>query len=360
MIIDIGHVELCVKDASQASLLYHGALNFSLLKKTVLSEDGWFSSRYLMRHNNINLLLTSSSSQCHQYHRHVAKHGDSISNLTLIVTDIDAIAARARECGIDVAYSTDSYDIYGSRKQLQLKMFGSVTHTIIADNTGLSHENSSDLFSDKGLAAEQLAPENLFQRLDHVAICIEAGEFDYWLQVYTSVFSMAIIHTEEVLTESSGMKSCVLASSNGAVKLVLTAPLSGSKKSQIQEFIDNNGGAGIQHLAFETADIVSAIDTINSNNIQLLRVPGSYYTQLEQDGLDMIDIKKLLQPRNILLDTDVDGQLYQAFTLPLYDKPTFFLELIQRDGSQGFGSRNIRALFKAVELEQARRSLDVE
>jgi len=203
-------------------------------------------------------------------------------------------------------------------------------------------------------------PKRLFQALDHVVGNVELGKMDQWVNFYNNVMgfvNMAEFIGDDIATEYSALMSKVVANGNHRVKFPLNEPAVGKRKSQIDEFLEFYQGAGAQHLALATNDILQTVDVLRSHGIEFLNTPDSYYEDPElraRIGEVRAPIEEL-QKRGILVDRDEDGYLLQIFTTPIGDRPTVFFELIERHGSLGFGKGNFKALFEAIEREQERR-----
>lgn len=189
--------------------------------------------------------------------------------------------------------------------------------------------------------------------VDHIAICLPEYEFETIVERYQNSFGLQISHDEYVHTGTTAMNSRVLSDGSGSTRLVFMQPRPAQEQSQIQKFIDNHGGAGIQHIAFQVPDIVSAALRLKEKGIELLPVPDNYYDSLAARIPKMSHKTDTLKSAHTLVDEDNDGLLLQAFTRPLFGGDTIFLELIERQGSNGFGSGNIKALFQAVERDMA-------
>jgi 4-hydroxyphenylpyruvate dioxygenase len=203
-------------------------------------------------------------------------------------------------------------------------------------------------------------PKRIFQALDHVVGNVELGRMDQWVDVYNRIMgftNMAEFVGEDIATEYSALMSKVVASGNHRVKFPLNEPAAGKKRSQIDEYLAFYDGPGAQHLALATNDILTTVDVLRSKGVQFLETPGSYYSDPElraRIGNVRVPVEEL-QSRGILVDRDEDGYLLQIFTKPIGDRPTVFFEFIERHGSLGFGLGNFRALFEAIEREQAKR-----
>jgi 4-hydroxyphenylpyruvate dioxygenase len=210
------------------------------------------------------------------------------------------------------------------------------------------------------IAARPGQPKRLFQALDHIVGNVELGKMDEWVAFYNKVMgftNMAEFIGDDIATDYSALMSKVVANGNHRVKFPLNEPAIAKKKSQIDEYLEFYRGAGAQHLAVATNDILASVDALRDNGVEFLDTPASYYEDPElraRIGQVRVPIEEL-QRRGILVDRDEDGYLLQIFTKPLGDRPTVFFELIERHGSLGFGKGNFKALFEAIEREQERR-----
>ena len=203
-------------------------------------------------------------------------------------------------------------------------------------------------------------PKRLFQALDHIVGNVELGHMDEWVDFYNRVMgftNMAEFIGDDIATDYSALMSKVVANGNHRVKFPLNEPAVAKKKSQIDEYLDFYRGAGAQHLAVATNDILASVDALRANGVEFLDTPDSYYEDPElRDRIGKVRVPiEELQQRGILVDRDEDGYLLQIFTKPLGDRPTVFFELIERHGSLGFGKGNFKALFEAIEREQDKR-----
>ena len=262
----------------------------------------------------------------------VARHGTSIKQVSFHVDDVEATVKRAIAAGAKV--------LFNSASNASIEIYPGLVHQIW--NGDLDQEQ---IYSDTS-GFEVLA-------IDHLAICLPEHEFGLITDRYRDIFELHTSHEEYVVTGVSAMNSVVLTDENEATKLVFMQPQDGPKKSQIQTFIDEFGGAGVQHIAFEVKDIVHNASWMMGNGLEMLQVPGTYYDELSSEMNELPYPLESLQSANILVDEDKGGQLLQAFTKPVFERKTVFIELVERRGSKGFGSGNIKSLFKAVEREMA-------
>jgi 4-hydroxyphenylpyruvate dioxygenase len=290
---------------------------------------------------------------------HHRRHGDGVVDIALEVPDVDRCIAHARAQGAAVVEEPhDLTDEHGTVRLAAVGAYGDTRHTLV-DRSRYTGPYLPGYVACRSDAPES-APRRLFQALDHVVGNVELGRMDEWVDFYNRVMgftNMAEFVGDDIATEYSALMSKVVASGNHRVKFPLNEPAVGRKRSQIDEFLDFYAGSGAQHVALATADIVTAVDTLRARGVEFLDTPDSYYDDPElraRIGAVRVPIEEL-QRRGILVDRDEEGYLLQIFTKPVGDRPTVFFELIERHGSLGFGKGNFRALFEAIEREQARR-----
>lgn len=349
MITKISHIEFCVANLVQATFFYEKIFELNRLSSSAsIAPSGIF--RNFLFQNDIKLVLSTSLDHNNSIAKHIAKHSEGVKDIAFIVSDTEEVFERAIKNNAKIIDAPSSRMVQGNKITIaKISGVGTIEHTLVS-----------------GISATNLVPEllgftqqiysrsstGLFKSFDHVAMCVSKKSLARWIDWYANIFDLVESHEENVDTGESGMNSKVLESRNGSVKLVFTEPMEQYEKSQIQEFIDHNNGPGVQHLAFKTEDIVSAVNRLNNLGLEFLQAPKNYYENL----LTNTDLQREIiafQVNNILVDKDSHGYLFQAFTRPVQTRPPFFLELIQRQGSKGFGHNNIKSLFKMKEMEQA-------
>ncbi|HVV18828.1 MAG TPA: 4-hydroxyphenylpyruvate dioxygenase [Pseudonocardiaceae bacterium] len=286
---------------------------------------------------------------------HHRAHGDGVVDLALEVGDVDRCVEHARSQGATVV--TEPHDVtdeYGTVRMATIAAYGDTRHTLVDRHgyqgpylPGYQHRDSEPT-------------RRMFQAVDHCVGNVELGKMDYWVEWYHRVMgftNMAEFIGDDIATDYSALMSKVVACGNHRVKFPLNEPAVSKHKSQIDEYLEFYGGAGVQHIALATNDILDTVDRMTAAGVEFLDTPDSYYEDPElraRIGEVRVPIEEL-QRRNILVDRDEDGYLLQIFTRPIGDRPTVFYELIERHGSLGFGKGNFKALFEAIEREQARR-----
>ncbi|HZZ47320.1 MAG TPA: 4-hydroxyphenylpyruvate dioxygenase [Pseudonocardia sp.] len=284
------------------------------------------------------------------------RHGDGVGDIALAVPDVDRCVAQARAQGATVLVEPhDETDEYGTVRTAALATYGDTRHTLV--DRSRYHGPYLPGYQYREVAGT--GPQTV-QALDHVVGNVELGAMDEWVDYYRRVMgftNMAEFVGADIATEYSALMSKVVASGNHLVKFPLNEPARGKRASQIDEFLRYYGGPGAQHLALATSDILAAVDRLRAAGVEFLATPDSYYDDPElraRIGAVRVPVEDL-KARGILVDRDEDGYLLQIFTAPFGDRPTVFFELIERHGSAGFGKGNFRALFEAIEREQARR-----
>jgi 4-hydroxyphenylpyruvate dioxygenase len=284
------------------------------------------------------------------------EHGDAVADVALDVPDVDRCVARARQAGARVLVEPhDATDEHGIVRIAAIAAYGDVRHSLV------NRSRYAGPYLPGYQARHAPAPgPRIVEALDHVVGNVELGAMDTWVEFYRRVMgftNMAEFVGSDIATEYSALMSKVVASGNHVVKFPLNEPAEGRKRSQIDEFLRFHQGPGVQHLALATRDIVAAVDRLRAAGVEFLATPDTYYDDpalRARIGRVRVPVAEL-RARGILVDRDSDGYLLQIFTAPFGDRPTVFFELIERHGSAGFGKGNFRALFEAIEREQARR-----
>jgi 4-hydroxyphenylpyruvate dioxygenase len=288
-------------------------------------------------------------------------HGDGVADIALEVPDVDKCVARAREMGARVVREPENIsDEFGTVRIAAIATYGDTLHSLVDRSAYNGPYLPGYEARTTVVTRREGEPKRLFQALDHVVGNVELGKMDEWVDFYNGVMgfvNMAEFIGEDIATDYSALMSKVVANGNHRVKFPLNEPAVGKRKSQIDEFLEFYQGAGAQHLALATNDILKTVDILREHGIEFLKTPDSYYEDPElraRIGEVRVPIEEL-QKRAILVDRDEDGYLLQIFTAPIGDRPTVFFELIERHGSLGFGKGNFKALFEAIEREQERR-----
>jgi 4-hydroxyphenylpyruvate dioxygenase len=292
---------------------------------------------------------------------HHRRHGDGVVDIALEVPDVDRCITHARAEGATVLDEPhDVTDEHGTVRLASIAAYGDTRHTLVDRSRYDGPYLPGFVERTSTRRRREGAPRRIFQALDHVVGNVELGHMDEWVDYYNRILgftNMAEFIGDDIATEYSALMSKVVASGNHRVKFPLNEPAPGKKKSQIDEYLEFYRGPGAQHLALATNDILLAVDTLLAEGVEFLATPDSYYEDPQlraRIGKVRMPIEEL-HSRGILVDRDEDGYLLQIFTKPIGDRPTVFFEFIERHGSLGFGKGNFRALFEAIEREQAKR-----
>jgi 4-hydroxymandelate synthase len=296
----------------------------------------------------INLVLTQAVAEDSGTASYVQAHGDGVANLGLRVPDARAAFAEAVRRG---ARSVRPPEVSDGVVTAAIIGFGDVVHTFVERPSGVDARALPGLAS-RGAPAG--GADLGLHRIDHIAVCLEAGQLGPTIDFYERVLDFRTIYREHIVVGGQAMNSQVVATEHGGVVLTMLEPDVTRQSGQIDQFIKDHGGAGVQHLALATDDVVGSVAEMGRRGVEFLRTPGAYYDLLA----DRMELAKhsvaALRELNILVDEDHDGQLYQIFGRSTHPRNTFFFEVIERAGAHTFGSGNIKALYEAVEAEQAR------
>jgi 4-hydroxyphenylpyruvate dioxygenase len=316
---------------------------------------------YVLRSGAVRFVLTGGVDPDSPLIAHHAVHGDSVRDIALEVPDVDRCIAQARAVGATVLEEPhDVSDEHGTVRTAAIATYGDTRHSLV-DRSGYSGPYLPGFVARTSAYRKRPGtPRRLFQALDHVVGNVELGRMDEWVEFYRRVMgftNMAEFIGDDIATDYSALMSKVVADGTRKVKFPLNEPAVSARKSQIDEYLEFYGGPGAQHVAVATNDILASVDAMRAAGVEFLDTPDSYYDDPElraRIGNVRAPIEEL-KARKILVDRDEDGYLLQIFTKPVQDRPTVFFELIERHGSLGFGKGNFKALFQAIEREQARR-----
>lgn len=351
----IDHIEFWVGNARQAAAFFASAFGFDILAYAGPETGVPDRASYVLTQGDVRFVVTAGLHPDSPVATHAQAHGDGVRDIAFVVEGAAAAyqAALVRGAAGVRAPWTEA-DASGRVVRATVATYGETHHTFVErdDYTGLfapGYEPSE--------LGQPVGPEVGLLRIDHVVANVEEGRLEAWVDFYARVFGFdQLVHfdDETISTEYSALMSTVVWDGSKVV-LPINEPAKGLRRSQIQEFLDCYGGPGVQHIALRTDDIVTTVRALRDRGVRFLRVPGTYYeAALERmAGIDLPwdDLAEL----GILADRDHDGHLLQVFTETIGDRPTLFFEIIQREGSRGFGAGNFKALFEAIEREQERR-----
>jgi 4-hydroxyphenylpyruvate dioxygenase len=346
------HIEFYVGNAKQSAYYYQAAWGYELIAYAGPETGVREKSSYVLRQGKITLVLSTALNPDHEIAQHVLKHGDGVKFLSLWVDDATAAFNETTKRGARPFMKPTSYkDEFGEVIMSGIYTYGETIHRFV------ERKNYSGPFL-PGFKAPVHKMNTSSVGLLHVDHCVgnvELGAMNTWVEFYEKVMGFQLLLTfddKDISTEYSALMSKVVSNGNGYVKFPINEPAEGKKKSQIEEYLDFYRGAGVQHIAVATHDIIKTVTELRNRGIEFLYVPETYYDDvLDRVGEideDLEELKKL----NILIDRDEEGYLLQLFTKPVEDRPTLFYEIIQRKGAKSFGKGNFKALFESIEREQ--------
>jgi 4-hydroxyphenylpyruvate dioxygenase len=349
------HIEFYVGNAKQSSMYYRTAFGFQLVAYRGPETGTRDRASYVLEQDTVRLVLTTPLRSTGPVAAHLAKHGDGVRDLALWVDD----ARRAFELAVSrgaqaVQEPAVLHDDMGEVVTAAIQTYGDTIHSLV------ERRNYRGAFMPGYVRAEsRWAPPPVgLKYVDHCVGNVELGAMNRWVSFYERVmgfYNLISFDDKDISTEYSALMSKVVSNGNGRIKFPLNEPAKGKRKSQIDEYLEFYGGPGVQHIAIATDDIVQTVTRLRDHGVEFLRVPATYYDSvIERVGKIDEDIAPLRE-LGILVDRDDEGYLLQIFTKPVQDRPTLFFEIIQRKGAKSFGAGNFKALFEAIEREQALR-----
>lgn len=349
---DVDHLEFYVGNAKQSSYYLARAFGFKIVAYSGLETGNREKVSYVLVQKNMRFVVSGALSSDNRIAEFVKTHGDGVKDVALLVDDVDKAYSEAVKRGaVAIAPPVELTDENGTLKKAVIGTYGDTIHTLV------ERKNYKGTFMPGFQKAEFDIPfeESGLIAVDHVVGNVE--KMEEWVSYYENVMGFKqMIHfdDDDISTEYSALMSKVM--TNGSrIKFPINEPADGKRKSQIQEYLEFYNGAGVQHLALLTNDIVKTVEALRANGVEFLDTPDTYYDELTaRVGKIDEEIDKLKELK-ILVDRDDEGYLLQIFTKPIVDRPTLFIEIIQRKGSRGFGEGNFKALFESIEREQERR-----
>lgn len=348
------HVEFFVGNAKQSALYYQYGMGFTLKAYSGLETGDREKASYVLEQGKIRFVLTTPYQPDSFISEHIKKHGDGVRDIALEVEDAaSAFNETVKRGAVPVLEPVKIEDKDGFIIRSAIKTYGDTIHSFI------ERKNYNGLFLPGYTDASNKAVKGIkstgLRGIDHMVGNVELGQMNQWVKFYadTMGFSQLIsFDDKDISTEYTALMSKVMQNGSGRIKFPINEPAPGKKKSQIEEYIEFYKGAGVQHIAMITTNIVDTVTDLLTRGVEFLRVPNSYYDVLEERvgkiDEDIEDLKRL----GVLVDRDEDGYLLQLFSKPIEDRPTVFFEIIQRKGAKSFGKGNFKALFESIEREQ--------
>ncbi|KAH7073946.1 Glyoxalase/Bleomycin resistance protein/Dihydroxybiphenyl dioxygenase [Paraphoma chrysanthemicola] len=372
------HVHWYVGNAKQAASFYVSRMGFERVAYRGLETGSRATASHVVRNGNVTFILTSplrcleqatrfseeDARLLREIHEHQERHGDAVKDVAFEVDNLDAIYDAALSSGAEVIAAPHNItDAAGTVRLATIRTYGDTTHTLIEKG------NYNGIFL-PGYRAEpktrdalsRFLPSVQLEAIDHCVGNQDWDEMENACEYYEKVLGFHrfwSVDDKDICTEYSALKSIVMSSPNNVVKMPINEPAKGKKQSQIEEYVDFYGGPGVQHIALRTDNIVRDITNLKARGVEFIKVPSTYYDsmklRLKKSGLTLNEDFEVLKGLDILIDFDEGGYLLQLFTKHLMDRPTVFIEIIQRNNFDGFGAGNFKSLFEAIEREQEAR-----
>jgi 4-hydroxyphenylpyruvate dioxygenase len=349
----IHHVEFWVGNAKQAAYFYRHAFGFSQTAYSGLETGQRQLTSYVLEQGKARIVLTAPLRPDVPAADHVMLHGDGVRDIAFHVDDADRAFEEAVKRGAKAAVEPrELSDENGAVRHAAIHTYGDTVHSFI------SHASYNGPFL-PGFAARQVPGSDAgILRVDHIVGNVPLGEMEHWADWYSRVLGFKryiSFDDKDISTEYSALMSIVMSNDSHAIKFPINEPAAGRRKSQIDEYLEFYRGPGVQHVALLARDITATVARLKDTGVEFLQVPESYYDALPARVGEIEEAIEEIRSLGILVDRDEEGYLLQLFTRPVEDRPTLFFEIIQRKGSRGFGKGNFRALFEAIEREQALR-----
>ncbi|TQV94993.1 hypothetical protein V2A60_009927 [Cordyceps javanica] len=376
------HVTWWVGNAKQAASYYTTLFGFRVEAYRGLETGSRYFASYVVSNNDVRFVFTSPlRSAAHlpadeaisaeerallaDVYAHMERHGDAVKDVAFEVDDVAAVyeAAVGRGGAVSVQPPRTVADDAGEVTTAVIRTYGDTTHTLI-NRSGYAGTFMPGFRPGKPSTSAVSLPPVPLARIDHCVGNQDWDEMNAACRFYEAALSFHrfwSVDDNQISTEFSALSSIVMASPNNVVKMPINEPAPGKKKSQIEEYVVFNSGAGVQHIALLTRDIIASVTALRARGVEFINVPQTYYDTMrhrlktEKRNWELVEDLDTIQRLNILIDYDEGGYLLQLFTKPLMDRPTVFIEIIQRNDFEGFGAGNFKSLFEAIEREQAER-----
>ncbi|MDP4199917.1 MAG: 4-hydroxyphenylpyruvate dioxygenase [Bacteroidota bacterium] len=348
----IDHLEFVVGNAKQSAYYYRSAFGFKLTAYAGLETGVRDRASYVLEQGKIRFVLTTPLLPEHPYQDHLAMHGDGVRDISLEVDDVErAYSETTKRGAVGIQEPREVSDENGTYRTAAIKTYGDTLHSFV------------DRKNYRGFAPgyRAIASEDTIARptglaaVDHVVGNVGWNQMNDWVKWYEDVMGFHLFVSfddKDISTEYSALMSKVVASGSEKIKFPINEPATGRKKSQIEEYVEWYRGPGVQHIALATGNIIEAVSKLSAQGVDFLRVPSSYYRELQDRVGKINEPVEQLEALGILVDRDDDGYMLQIFTKPAQDRPTVFFEIIQRRGARSFGKGNFKALFESIEREQ--------
>lgn len=347
------HIHFYVGNAKHAMYYWWKAYGFKPVAYSGLETGNRNFASYVLESGKIRFVVSAPYGPSSEIAAHHMLHGDGVKVIALGVDDVESAWRETTKRGAKSGWAPrEESDEFGIYRTSAIYTYGETLHVFVDRNDY------------NGPFAPTYKPLNLPHEstglvvLDHIVGNVQLGKMNQWVNFYHEVMGFRqLMHFDDkdISTEYSALMSKVMENGNGRVKFPINEPAEGKKKSQIEEYLDYYYTPGAQHVALQTGDILETMTQLRANGIEFLRVPDTYYDLLPERVGEIKEPLETIRELGILVDKDDEGYLLQVFTRPIQDRPTMFVEIIQRRGSRGFGKGNFKALFESLELEQEKR-----
>jgi 4-hydroxyphenylpyruvate dioxygenase len=349
------HVEFYVGNARQAAYFYRAAFGMRLAAYSGPETGARGRVSYVVEQGKIRFVLTSSLRPDDAIAEHVRVHGDGVHSIALAVDDAESAFRETTNRGAravlePVALSDDSGEVRVSA----IAAYGDTIHAFVERGK----YGGAFLPGYRPVLEDPIARPVGLKHIDHMVANVALGQMNRWVRFYEDVLGFRLFQTfddKDISTEYSALMSKVMSNGNGRIRFPINEPAPGRRKSQVDEYLEFYNGPGVQHIAMLTGNILDTVTRLRAQGVEFLRVPQAYYDDLGKRVGRIDEPIDQLADLGILVDRDDEGYMLQIFTKPVEDRPTLFYEIIQRRGSRGFGKGNFKALFEAIEREQALR-----
>jgi 4-hydroxyphenylpyruvate dioxygenase len=349
------HVEFYVGNARQASYYYRAAFGMKLVAYSGPETGQRDRASYVLQQGKVRFVLTTSLRPDTYIADHVARHGDGVRVIALEVEDTRSAWTETTSRGAQsIAQPAEMSDDSGCIVTASIATYGDTIHTFVERG----NYNGTFLPGFRAEPPDTVARPTGLKHIDHTVGNVGWNSMNQWVEFYANVMGFQLYQhfdDKDISTEYSALMSKVMSNGNGYVKFPINEPAEGRRKSQIEEYLEFYGGPGVQHIALATDDILSTVSQLQRQGVHFLTIPHTYYSELSNRVGRIDEPIEELERLGILVDRDDEGYMLQIFTRPVEDRPTLFYEIIQRKGSRSFGKGNFKALFEAIEREQAMR-----
>lgn len=347
----IDHIRHYVNNARQSSFFYRETMGFNVVGYRGLETGSHDQVDYVLEQEDVRLVFSAPLRPGHPMAEKIAYHGDFVQDIAFEVDDVDLAYKLATDRGaVGWQEPHTLEDDHGKIRIASICTYGDTVHSLI------NRDHYKGTFMPEFKEHFEQGVGIGIKGVDHAVGNVELGKMNVWVKWYEDILgftNMLTFDDKDISTEFTALMSKVMSSGNGRVKFPINEPAAGLKKSQIDEYLEFFGGAGVQHVALITDDIIHTVTELQKRGVPFLTVPMTYYEELPGRVGEIDEDIEVLSKLGILVDRDDEGYLLQIFTKPITDRPTLFYEIINRKGAKSFGKGNFKALFESIEREQA-------